>query len=142
MAFEFAFERFKLVMNAMYFVRAAIVSEGRTIWTADDIKIDVTQSTTADVKENHAEAVTADAAVLRSPQRGRPDAKATPGSVCRGRLASCQPDAPERRRWRCHCRPQHLDAGRLQVSTDAPFSFYSTTAGPLNPTSSVVNPSA
>ena len=50
--FEFTLERFKLVGSATYFVRGAIVSEKRTIWTADDIniKIDVTQST-VDVKE-------------------------------------------------------------------------------------------
>lgn len=49
-AFEFTLERFRLVGNATYFVRGAIVSEKRAIWTADDIKIDVTQST-VDVKE-------------------------------------------------------------------------------------------
>ena len=43
--FEFTLERFKLVGNATSFVRAAIVSEKRAIWTADDITIDVTQST-------------------------------------------------------------------------------------------------
>ena len=48
--FELALERFKLVGNATYFVRGAIVSEKRAIWTADDIKIDVTQST-VDVNE-------------------------------------------------------------------------------------------
>ena len=48
--FEFTLERFKLVGGATYFVRGAIVSEKRAIWTADDIKIDVTQST-VDVKE-------------------------------------------------------------------------------------------
>ena len=48
--FEFTLERFKLVGSATYFVRGAIVSEKRAIWTADDIKIDVTQST-VDVKE-------------------------------------------------------------------------------------------
>ena len=48
--FELTLERFKLVGNASYFVRVAIVSEKRAIWTADDIKIDVTQST-VDVKE-------------------------------------------------------------------------------------------
>ena len=50
MPFEFNLERFKLVGGATYFVRGAIVSENRAIWTADDIKIDVTQST-VDVKE-------------------------------------------------------------------------------------------
>ena len=48
--FEFTVERFKLVGGAKYFVRGAIVSEKRAIWTADDIKIDVTLST-VDVKE-------------------------------------------------------------------------------------------
>ena len=44
-AFELTLERFKLVRNATYFVRSAIVSEGRTICTAADITIDLTQST-------------------------------------------------------------------------------------------------
>jgi uncharacterized lipoprotein YbaY len=44
-AFELTLERFKLVANASYFVRVAIVSEKHAIWTADDVKIDVTQST-------------------------------------------------------------------------------------------------
>ena len=48
--FEFNLERYRLVGGATYFVRAAIVSEKRAIWTADDIKIDVTLST-VDVKE-------------------------------------------------------------------------------------------
>ena len=48
--FEFTLERFKLVAGGTYFVRGAIVSEKRAIRTADDIKIDVTQST-VDVKE-------------------------------------------------------------------------------------------
>ena len=48
--FEFTLERFKLVGGGTYFVRIAIVSEKRAIWTADDIKIDVTPST-VDVKE-------------------------------------------------------------------------------------------
>ncbi len=48
--FEFTLERYKLVKGATYFVRGAIVSEKRAIWTADDIKIDVTTST-VDVKE-------------------------------------------------------------------------------------------
>jgi putative lipoprotein len=43
-SFELTLERYKLVGTATYFVRAAIVSEKRPIWTADDIKIDVTQS--------------------------------------------------------------------------------------------------
>ena len=49
-SFEFTLERFKLVGNATYVVRGAIVSEQRAIWTADDVKVDVTQST-VDVKE-------------------------------------------------------------------------------------------
>ena len=49
-SFEFTLERFKLVAGGTYFVRGAIVSEKRAIWTADDVKIDVTQST-VDVKE-------------------------------------------------------------------------------------------
>ena len=48
--FEFTLERYKLVGSATYFVRGAIVSEKRAIWSADDIKIDVTQST-VDLKE-------------------------------------------------------------------------------------------
>lgn len=47
--FEFTLERFRLVGNATYVVRGAIVSEKGVIWTADDVKIDVTQST-VDVK--------------------------------------------------------------------------------------------
>ena len=50
MPFELTVERYKLAGNVTYFVRGAIVSEKRAIWTADDIRIDVTQST-ADVKE-------------------------------------------------------------------------------------------
>jgi uncharacterized lipoprotein YbaY len=49
-SFEFTVERFKLAGSATYFVRGAIVSEKRAIWTADDIKMDLTQST-VDVKE-------------------------------------------------------------------------------------------
>ena len=49
-SFELTLERFKLVGGATYFVRGAIVSETRAIWSADDIKIDATQST-VDVKE-------------------------------------------------------------------------------------------
>jgi putative lipoprotein len=48
--FEFSVERFKLVGGVTYVVRGAIVSEKRAIWTADDVKIDVTPST-VDVKE-------------------------------------------------------------------------------------------
>jgi putative lipoprotein len=48
--FEFTVERFRLVGNATYVVRGAIVSEKRAIWTADDVMIDVTPST-VDVKE-------------------------------------------------------------------------------------------
>ena len=66
--FEFTLERFKLVGGATYFVRGAIVSEKRAIWTADDVKIDVTQST-VDVKE----------ITLRPVKAGAP----TPDSVLR-----------------------------------------------------------
>ena len=48
--FEFTVERYKLVGSATYFVRVAIVAEKRAIWSADDIKIDVTPST-VDMKE-------------------------------------------------------------------------------------------
>jgi len=48
--FEFTVERFKLVVGGTYLVRGAIVSEKRAIWTADDVKIDVTPSG-VDVKE-------------------------------------------------------------------------------------------
>ncbi len=63
--FEFTLERFKLVGSATYVVRGAIVSEGGAIWTAADIKIDVTQST-VDVKEITLKPVTAGAPVLDS----------------------------------------------------------------------------
>ena len=63
--FEFTVERFKLVGSATYFVRGAIVSENRAIWTADDIKIDVTQST-VDVKEITLRPVKAGAPALDS----------------------------------------------------------------------------
>ena len=49
-SFELTLERFKLVGSATYFVRGVIVSENRAIWTTDDVKIDVTQSS-VDVKE-------------------------------------------------------------------------------------------
>ena len=48
--FEFNVERYRLVGGTAYFVRGAIISEKRPIWGADDIKIDVTQST-VDMKE-------------------------------------------------------------------------------------------
>ena len=48
--FEFSVERYRLVGGTTYFVRGAIISENRPIWGADDIKIDVTQST-VDLKE-------------------------------------------------------------------------------------------
>jgi|SRR5688572_21762978 len=48
--FELTLERYKLVRGATYFVRGAIVAEKRVIWTAESIKIDVTEST-VDVKE-------------------------------------------------------------------------------------------
>ena len=66
--FEFTVDRFKLVGSATYFVRGAIVSEKRAIWTADDIKIDVTQST-VDVKEITLRPVKAGAPVLDSVPR-------------------------------------------------------------------------
>jgi hypothetical protein len=49
-AFELTLERYKLVGNATYFVRSAIVSEKVAIWTTDDITVDVTQSS-VDVQE-------------------------------------------------------------------------------------------
>ena len=67
-AFEFTLERFKLVGSATYFVRGVIVSENRAIWTTDDIKVDVSQST-VDVKE----------ITLRPVKAGAP----TPDSVLR-----------------------------------------------------------
>ena len=67
-SFEFTLERFKLVGNATYVVRGAIVSENRAIWTADDIKIDVTEST-VDVKEITLRPVTGGAPVLNSVPR-------------------------------------------------------------------------
>ena len=48
--FEFTVERYRLVAGVTYVVRGAIVSEKRAIWTADDVKIDVTPSS-VDVKE-------------------------------------------------------------------------------------------
>jgi uncharacterized lipoprotein YbaY len=48
--FEFIVERYRLVAGVTYVVRGAIVSEKRAIWTADDVKIDITQSS-VDVKE-------------------------------------------------------------------------------------------
>jgi putative lipoprotein len=48
--FEFTLERYKLVAGGTYVVRGAIVSEKRAIWTADDVKINVTPSS-VDVKE-------------------------------------------------------------------------------------------
>ncbi len=66
--FEFSVERFKLVGSATYFVRGAIVSEQRAIWTADDITIDLTQST-VDVKGISLRPVKAIAPVLDSAPR-------------------------------------------------------------------------
>ena len=66
--FEFTLERYKLVGNATYFVRGAIVSEKAAIWTADDITIDVTEST-VDVKEITLRPVKAGAPVLDSVPR-------------------------------------------------------------------------
>jgi len=48
--FEFTLDRYRFAGNATYFVRGAIVSDNGAIGSADDIKIDVTQST-VDVKE-------------------------------------------------------------------------------------------
>ena len=64
-SFELTLERFKLVGNATYFVRGVILSENRPIWTADDIKIDITQST-VDVKEITLRPVKAGAPALDS----------------------------------------------------------------------------
>jgi putative lipoprotein len=66
--FEFTVERYKLVAGATYFVRGAIVSEKRAIWTADDIKIDVIPSA-VDVKEITLKPVKAGAPVLDSAPR-------------------------------------------------------------------------
>jgi hypothetical protein len=43
-------ERYRFAGSATYFVRGAIVSDKGAIWSADDVKIDVTQST-VDVRE-------------------------------------------------------------------------------------------
>jgi uncharacterized lipoprotein YbaY len=43
--FELTLDRYKLVAGATYFVRGAIISEQGAIRTANDITIDVTQST-------------------------------------------------------------------------------------------------
>ena len=67
-SFEFTLERFKLVGGATYVVRGAIISEKHAIWTADDVKIDVTQST-VDVKEITLRPVKAGAPVLDSVPR-------------------------------------------------------------------------
>ena len=67
-SFELTLERFKLVGSATYFVRGVIVSEKRAIWTTDDIKIDVTQST-VDVKEITLRPVKAGAPALDSVMR-------------------------------------------------------------------------
>ena len=48
--FEFTVERYRLVGGVTYVVRGAIVADKRAIWTADDVKIDVTPSS-VDVKE-------------------------------------------------------------------------------------------
>jgi len=66
--FEFTVERYKLVGGATYFVRGSIVSEKRTIWSADDIKIDVTQSA-VDVKEIRLSPVKAGAPLVGSVPR-------------------------------------------------------------------------
>jgi len=49
-SFELTVERYRLVRGATYFVRGAIVSEKGVLWTADSIKIDMTESI-VDVKE-------------------------------------------------------------------------------------------
>ncbi len=67
-SFELTLERYKLVGNATYVVRGAIVSENRAIWTADDVKIDVTEST-VDVKEITLRPVNVGAPVLNSVPR-------------------------------------------------------------------------
>ena len=67
-SFEFTVERYKLVGSATYFVRGAIVSEKRVIWTADDIAIDVAQST-MDVQAITLRPATAGAPVLNSVPR-------------------------------------------------------------------------
>ena len=66
--FEFTLERYKLLRGATSFVRGAIVSEKRVIWTVDDIKIDVTQST-VDAKEITLRPVSAGAPVVDSAPR-------------------------------------------------------------------------
>ena len=96
--FEFTLERYKLVGVAMYFVRGAIVSEKRAIWTSDDIKIDVTQST-VDVKEVTLRPVMAGAPVLDSVPRGLtepPRRPPVPRRQCRWLAASsdASPGAP------------------------------------------------
>ena len=67
-SFEFTVDRFQFVKSATYFVRGAIVSEKRAIWTGDDVKIDVTQ-TSVDVKEITLRPVTAGAPVPGSVPR-------------------------------------------------------------------------
>ena len=59
-SFELTLERFRLVVGATYIVRSAIVYEKRAIWTADDVKVDVTPST-VEVKEIPLRPVKADA---------------------------------------------------------------------------------
>lgn len=66
--FEFTLARYRLVGSATYVVRGAIVSEQRVIWSADDVKIDVTQST-VDVKEITLRPVKAGAPILHSARR-------------------------------------------------------------------------
>ena len=48
--FEFAVERYRLVGGGTYVVRGVILSGTRAIWTSDDVRIDVREST-VDVKE-------------------------------------------------------------------------------------------
>ena len=49
-SFEFAVERYKLVAGGTYIVRGVILSGKQTIWTSDDVKINITESA-VDVKE-------------------------------------------------------------------------------------------
>jgi uncharacterized lipoprotein YbaY len=50
-SFALSLDRYQLVGGVTYFVRAAIVSEKRAIWTAEDVNITVTDNSTIDVKE-------------------------------------------------------------------------------------------
>jgi uncharacterized lipoprotein YbaY len=48
--FDFTIARYRLVQGGTHIVRAALIFENRPIWTADDVKIDVSPSS-VDVKE-------------------------------------------------------------------------------------------